>query len=68
MFYLITFYFVIFLLLFLRSLLISSERQKRMDPDGRGGRKELGGVEGGKPAIRIYEEKYLFSIKGKTNK
>jgi hypothetical protein len=32
----------------------SNERQKRVDPDGRGSGEELGGVEGKESVIRIY--------------
>lgn len=38
-----------------------------VDPDGRGGGKELGGAEGGETIIRIYYvRKKIFSIKGKN--
>lgn len=40
--------------------------RKGVDSDGRGGREELGGVEGGKTVIMIYcERKFPLSIKGK---
>lgn len=38
-----------------------------MDPDGRGGEEDLGGVEGGQTAIRIYcrRKEFIFNSTGK---
>ena len=47
-------FFLCVLLLSLRSLFISNERQKGSGLDGNGGREGLGGVEGEETVIRIY--------------
>lgn len=40
-----------------------------MDPDGRGGRANLGGIEGGEAIIRVYcMKENLFSIKKERKK
>jgi hypothetical protein len=40
-----------------------------VDPDGRGGGEELGGVEGGETVIRTcFARGELFSIKGENNR
>lgn len=45
--------------------MFSNERQKGVDPNGRGSGEKLGGAEG-EEILR--EQKNLFPIKGKTNK
>ena len=46
-----------FLLLSLRSLFFSNERQKMSGSRGEGSRGKLGGVEGGKTINRLYDMK-----------
>lgn len=59
------FYFILFcyVLLSLRSLLFSYERQREVEPDGREGREELEGLEGGQTVIGIYclREESIFN-------
>lgn len=47
-------YFLVFVTKRLMTLCLLMRDRKRINPDGRGGGKELGGVEGGKTIIRVY--------------
>lgn len=52
----------------LMTLCLLMRDRKRIDPDGRGVGKELGGVEGGRTIIRVYyvrRKKNPFSTKGR---
>lgn len=67
------FYFILFcyVLLSLRSLLFSYERQREVEPDGREGREELEGLEGDQTVIGIYclrEESIFNEMKKKIVK
>lgn len=59
--------FVLFYYYSLETCLFTNEKQKGRNPDGRGSRKDLGGVEEGETGNQdiLCEGGYLFSIKEK---
>lgn len=58
-------YFLVFVTKRLMTLCLLMRDRKRIDPDGRGGGKELGEVEGGKTIIRVYFVRRKKSILNK---